>query len=69
MTTHTGSVVCNITMSADGYVAGPHQTEERPFGDDGDVPRAAMTYPPCAPHEASDPSTRQTVSDPACKEE
>lgn len=30
-----GKVVCNITMSVDGYVAGPNQTEERPFGDDG----------------------------------
>lgn len=35
MSTRTGIVVCNITMSADGYVAGPNQTEERPFGDDG----------------------------------
>jgi dihydrofolate reductase len=30
-----GKVIGNITMSADGYVAGPNQTEERPFGDDG----------------------------------
>jgi dihydrofolate reductase len=28
-------VTCNITISADGYVAGLNQTEERPFGDDG----------------------------------
>ncbi len=28
-------LICNITISADGYVAGPNQTEERPFGDDG----------------------------------
>ena len=50
MTEPTGRVICNITMSADGYVAGSGQTEERPFGDDGgdgfgdplhDVPRAA----------------------------
>ena len=30
-----GSVVCGITISADGYTAGLNQTEERPFGDDG----------------------------------
>ncbi|MET9388813.1 dihydrofolate reductase family protein [Streptomyces sp. NPDC006624] len=30
-----GRVVCDITMSVDGYTAGPHQSEERPFGDDG----------------------------------
>ncbi|PNG23558.1 dihydrofolate reductase family protein [Streptomyces cahuitamycinicus] len=35
MTTGTGSVVCDITISADGYSAGLGQTEERPFGDDG----------------------------------
>ena len=35
MTTHTGGVICNITISADGYSAGLDQTEERPFGDDG----------------------------------
>lgn len=35
MTTPTGRLICNITISADGYVAGPNQTEERPFGDDG----------------------------------
>jgi hypothetical protein len=35
MTTHTGRVICNITISADGYSAGLNQTEERPFGDDG----------------------------------
>jgi dihydrofolate reductase len=28
-------VVCDITISADGYSAGLNQTEERPFGDDG----------------------------------
>jgi dihydrofolate reductase len=26
-------VVCDVAISADGYVAGPHQTRERPFGD------------------------------------
>jgi dihydrofolate reductase len=35
MTKGMGRVICNITISADGYVAGPNQTEERPFGDDG----------------------------------
>lgn len=28
-------VIANITVSADGYGAGPNQTEKRPFGDDG----------------------------------
>jgi len=28
-------VICDITISADGYSAGLNQTEERPFGDDG----------------------------------
>ena len=35
MTTRTGRVTCDITISADGYSAGLNQTEERPFGDDG----------------------------------
>ncbi|WP_433364689.1 dihydrofolate reductase family protein [Actinoplanes sp. CA-142083] len=35
MSTQGGIVVANITVSADGYVAGPNQTEQRPFGDDG----------------------------------
>ncbi|MFC8144452.1 dihydrofolate reductase family protein [Streptomyces paradoxus] len=35
MTTSTGRVVCDITISADGYSAGLGQTQERPFGDDG----------------------------------
>ena len=35
MTTRMGRVICNITISADGYSAGLNQTEERPFGDDG----------------------------------
>ena len=30
------SVVCDISISADGYAAGDNQTEERPFGD-GDM--------------------------------
>lgn len=34
MTDRMGRVICNITISADGYVAGPNQSEERPFGDD-----------------------------------
>lgn len=35
MTTPTGRVNCDITISADGYSAGLGQTEERPFGQDG----------------------------------
>ncbi len=35
MTNPMGKVVCGITMSVDGYTAGHHQSEERPFGDDG----------------------------------
>ncbi|MFF7045330.1 dihydrofolate reductase family protein [Streptomyces massasporeus] len=35
MTTPTGRVICDITISADGYSAGLGQTEERPFGEDG----------------------------------
>ena len=35
MTRGVGRVIADITISADGYVAGPNQTEERPFGDDG----------------------------------
>ena len=35
MTDRMGRAICNITISADGYVAGPNQTEARPFGDDG----------------------------------
>ena len=31
----TRQVICNLTISADGYSAGLHQTEQRPFGDDG----------------------------------
>jgi dihydrofolate reductase len=26
-------VVCDITITVDGYVAGPNQTQEKPFGD------------------------------------
>ena len=35
MSTSTSRVIANITISLDGYVAGPKQSEERPFGDDG----------------------------------
>jgi dihydrofolate reductase len=35
VTTRTGKVIVNQTISADGYSAGPDQSEERPFGDDG----------------------------------
>jgi dihydrofolate reductase len=35
VTSHTGKVIVNQTISVDGYAAGHNQTEERPFGDDG----------------------------------
>lgn len=35
MTEQRGRVVCDLTISADGYSAGLNQTVERPFGDDG----------------------------------
>ncbi|MCE3245248.1 MAG: riboflavin biosynthesis protein RibD [Arthrobacter sp.] len=35
MTQLLGRVICDITISADGYSAGLNQTEDRPFGDDG----------------------------------
>ena len=35
MTRRMGRVICDITISADGYSAGLNQTEDRPFGDDG----------------------------------
>ena len=35
MSTARGKVTCDLTISADGYSAGLHQTAERPFGDDG----------------------------------
>ncbi|PXY29011.1 riboflavin biosynthesis protein RibD [Prauserella sp. PE36] len=35
MTTRTGKVTCELSISADGYSAGLNQTEDRPFGDDG----------------------------------
>jgi dihydrofolate reductase len=35
MTESMGRVVCDITVTADGYSAGLNQTEQRPFGDDG----------------------------------
>jgi len=35
MTTHLGKVTCDLTISVDGYAAGPNQSEQRPFGDDG----------------------------------
>jgi 1,4-dihydroxy-2-naphthoyl-CoA synthase len=34
-TKRMGRVICDITISADGYSAGLNQTEERPFGYDG----------------------------------
>ena len=35
MTTRMSRVTCELSISADGYSAGPNQTEQRPFGDDG----------------------------------
>ena len=35
MTKPGGRLVCDITVTADGYSAGLNQTEQRPFGDDG----------------------------------
>jgi dihydrofolate reductase len=35
MTDLTGKVIAHITVSADGYAAGPNQSEARPFGEDG----------------------------------
>jgi dihydrofolate reductase len=35
MNAGVGRLICDITISADGYSAGLNQTEERPFGDDG----------------------------------
>ncbi|MEU4998647.1 dihydrofolate reductase family protein [Streptomyces sp. NPDC021622] len=35
MTERRGRVICDLTISADGYSAGLDQTEERPFGADG----------------------------------
>ncbi|MFE5839232.1 dihydrofolate reductase family protein [Arthrobacter sp. NPDC056493] len=35
MTEGMGRVVCDITVTADGFSAGLNQTEQRPFGDDG----------------------------------
>ncbi|MEU3950449.1 dihydrofolate reductase family protein [Streptomyces sp. NPDC029526] len=35
MNARSGTVLCNISVSVDGYTAGLDQSEERPFGDDG----------------------------------
>ncbi len=35
MSGRAGKVVCDLTVSLDGYAAGPGQSDERPFGDDG----------------------------------
>jgi dihydrofolate reductase len=35
LTKRMGRVICELSISADGYSAGLNQTEERPFGDDG----------------------------------
>ena len=35
MSRREGAVVVNQTVTADGYAAGPNQTEKKPFGEDG----------------------------------
>ncbi|WP_086824332.1 dihydrofolate reductase family protein [Allokutzneria sp. NRRL B-24872] len=35
MTTRTGKVTCDLSVSLDGFSAGLNQTEQRPFGEDG----------------------------------
>lgn len=35
MSKSKGRVICDLTISIDGYSAGLNQTEKRPFGDDG----------------------------------
>lgn len=35
MTTGAGKVTSELTITIDGYGAGPNQSEERPFGEDG----------------------------------
>jgi dihydrofolate reductase len=37
-------VISDLTISADGYSAGLHQTEERPFGDDGGDGRGSRLH-------------------------
>lgn len=44
MTTHTGRVTCDLSISVDGYSAGLNQTEERPFGDDGGDGRGTQLH-------------------------
>ncbi|MBM7440285.1 hypothetical protein JOC24_003709 [Streptomyces sp. HB132] len=34
MTERPSKVICDLSVSVDGYAAGPDQTEQRPFGDD-----------------------------------
>ncbi|EMF55168.1 MULTISPECIES: dihydrofolate reductase family protein [Streptomyces] len=38
------TVICDITVSVDGYAAGLDQTEERPFGDDGGDGSGALLH-------------------------
>jgi hypothetical protein len=47
MTKRMGRVICDITISADGYSAGLNQTEERPFGDDGGQPVQSHSHSRC----------------------
>jgi dihydrofolate reductase len=44
MTNGKGRVTCDLTISADGYSAGPNQTEARPFGDDGGDGRGSALH-------------------------
>ncbi|MEO3748991.1 dihydrofolate reductase family protein [Plantactinospora sp. B5E13] len=39
-----GKVICDITISVDGYSAGHNQSEERPFGDDGGDGSGSMLH-------------------------
>jgi hypothetical protein len=55
-----GSVICDLTISADEYSAGLNQTEERPFGDDGGDAGATSCTPgsPKLPRTTGPRSTR-----------
>ena len=44
MSKSIGRVTSDLTISADGYSAGPGQTEERPFGEDGVDGSGAKLY-------------------------
>jgi dihydrofolate reductase len=44
MTARMGRVTCELSISADGYSAGPNQSEQRPFGDDGGDGRGGQLH-------------------------